>query len=90
MFLRLELYIDIQNTIYVVSFSGYHIHLISFSDIHMTLICDVTSFFIYLYLCWIFIAARRLSLVEASGDYFLLVVHGLLLAVYSPVAEHWH
>ena len=30
----------------------------------------------------------RLSLVALSGGYSLVVVHGLLIAVASPVAEH--
>ena len=32
---------------------------------------------IYLWLCWVFVVAHRLSLVEVSGDYSLVVVHGL-------------
>ena len=38
-------------------------------------------------LCWVFVAARGLSLVAASGGYFV-VVHGLLIVVASLVAEH--
>ena len=44
---------------------------------------------IYMYIffacCWIFVAARGLSLVAASGGYTL--VHGLLIVVASLVAE---
>ena len=36
---------------------------------------------------WVFIAARRLSLVAASGT-TLVALHGLLVAVASLVAEH--
>ena len=43
--------------------------------------------FIYFWLSWVFVAARGLSLVALSGGYFSLV-HGLLIAVASLVAEH--
>ena len=33
--------------------------------------------FFYLWLCWDFVAAQRLSLVAASGDHSLVVEHGL-------------
>jgi len=36
----------------------------------------------------VFVAARRLFPVEATGGYSLAVVHGLLPAVASLVAEH--
>ena len=36
-------------------------------------------FFLFIWLCWVFIAAHRLSLVA---------VHGLLIAVASLVADH--
>ena len=38
-------------------------------------------------LCWIFLAARRRSLVAESGSYSLVGVHGLLTAVVSLFAE---
>ena len=41
--------------------------------------------FIYFGVCWVFIAACRLSLVVASG--VTLVVHRLLIMVASLVAE---
>ena len=47
--------------------------------------------FIYLFifwLCWVFVAARRLSLVAASGGLCFFVVCGLLIAGASLVAEH--
>ena len=44
-------------------------------------------FYFYFWLCWVFVAARGLSLVAASGDYSV-AVHGLLIAVASLVAEH--
>lgn len=44
-------------------------------------------FKIYFLFCWVFIAAQGLSLVAVSGGLFL-VVHGLHIAVISPVAEH--
>ena len=39
-------------------------------------------------LCWVFIAACRLSLVEASRGYSLVAVFELLIVVASLVAEH--
>ena len=45
-------------------------------------------YFIYFWLCWVFVAARGLSLVAASGGYPSLRVRGLLIAVASLVAEH--
>ena len=46
------------------------------------------NLFIYLWLHWVFVAARGLSLVAASGGYSSLLVRGLLIAVASLVAEH--
>ena len=43
------------------------------------------NLFIYFWLCWVFVAARGLSLVVASGGYSLL---RLLIAMASLVAEH--
>ena len=39
-------------------------------------------------MCWVFIAAHRLSLVSASWGYPLVKVHRLLIAVPSLAAEH--
>ena len=39
------------------------------------------------FLCWVFIAARVLSLVAVSRGYPRAAVHGLLVAVASLVAE---
>ena len=44
--------------------------------------------FVYFWLCWVFLAAGRLSLVAASGDYSLLAMRRLLTAVVSLVADH--
>ena len=41
--------------------------------------------FIYFWLCWVFFAAHRLSLVAASGDYSLVVVRAFLIEVASLV-----
>ena len=46
------------------------------------------TLFIYFWLCWVFIIAQGLSLVAASGDYSVVMVHGLLIAVASLVSEH--
>ena len=43
---------------------------------------------LYFWLCWVFVAACRLSLVVASGGYSSLQCAGLLTAVASLVAEH--
>ena len=45
-------------------------------------------FLVYFWLCWVLVAAHRLSLVVVSKGYSLVVVHGLLSAVASLVAEH--
>ena len=46
-------------------------------------------FYLFLFwLCWVFITARGLSLVVASGGYSLAAVHGLLTVATSLVAEH--
>ena len=49
--------------------------------------------FIYFWLHWVFVAARGLSLVAASGGYsslrlLFIAVRGLLIAVASLVVEH--
>ena len=44
--------------------------------------------FISFWLCWVFIAACRLSLTSASRGSSLVVVPRLLIVVASPVAEH--
>ena len=45
------------------------------------------NFCIYFWLCWVFVAARRLSLVAASGGYSLLRCAGFSLR-WLLVAEH--
>jgi len=44
---------------------------------------DFLKKFIYLWLCWVFIAACWISLVVVSGDFSLVVVHGLLAVAYG-------
>ena len=44
--------------------------------------------FIYFWLHWVFVAARRLSLVVVSGGLLFIAVCGLLIAVVSLVEEH--
>ena len=39
--------------------------------------------FVYFWLCWVFITARGLSLVVASGEYSLVAMHGLLIVLVS-------
>ena len=43
--------------------------------------------FVYFWLCWVFVAARGLSLVSESRGYSLVVVCGLLTGVISLVTE---
>ena len=56
------------------------------------MICAKDFFFFFLinlfiyWLCWVFVAARRLSLFPSSGGYSV-AVRGLLVAVASVVAE---
>ena len=51
---------------------------------------DSLLLLLLLWLCWVFIAACGLPLVATSGGYSLAVVHGLLTAVASLVAERGH
>ena len=44
--------------------------------------------YFYFWLCWVFTAAYRLSLVVASGGSSLVLVQGLLIALASLVG-HW-
>ena len=44
--------------------------------------------FIYLWLCWVFVAAHRLSLVAVSRTSSLIALSSLLSAVASLVVEH--
>ena len=44
--------------------------------------------FISFWLCWVFIAVCGFSLVAVSGDYCLVVVLGILIAVASLAVEH--
>ena len=49
----------------------------------------LSLFFAYFWLCLVFIAVCRLSLVAASRGYSWVVVRGFLIVVASPVVEHW-
>ena len=42
----------------------------------------------YFWLCWVFVATHRLSLVVESGGYSLIAVHGLLIVVASLTLDH--
>ena len=50
------------------------------------------SFFLSLlfnfWLCWVFVAARKMSLVATSRDYSPVVMRGLLIVLASLVSEH--
>ena len=55
--------------------------------LHFSIVVHFNFYFIYFWLCWVFVAACGLSLVAARGGYSV-VVHRLLTAVASLVAEH--
>ena len=42
----------------------------------------------YFWLCWVFVAVHRLSLVVASRGYSVVAVHKLLIVVASLVVAH--
>ena len=44
--------------------------------------------YLLLLLPWVFIATLKLSLVEATKGYVLVVMHRLLTAAASPVTKH--
>ena len=44
--------------------------------------------YLFFWLSWVFVAARGLSLVAASGGLLFVVVGGFLIVVASLVAEH--
>ena len=50
--------------------------------------CLFIYLFIYLWLRWVFIAARGLSLVAVERGLLFVAVRGLLIEVASLVAEH--
>ena len=50
--------------------------MLSFTNSHQSLLKNI-YLFMYFWLCWIFVAARRLSLVAASRGYSLAVVQAL-------------
>ena len=45
------------------------------------------KFYLFIWLCWVFVAECRLSLAAVSGGYSLVAVCRLLIAVASLVAE---
>ena len=51
--------------------------------------CRTPGFFFFFFLLyWVSIAAHRLSLVVEREGYSFVAVHGLLIALISPVAQH--
>ena len=46
------------------------------------------SFFLFIWLCWVFVAAHGLSLVAVNGGYSLVVECGFLIVVASLLVEH--
>ena len=44
--------------------------------------------FLFIFLCWLFLAVHSLSLVVARSGYSLVAVHRLLIVVDSLVADH--
>ena len=63
------------------------IHVKSQSLIHLNSSLFI-FFFFFFGLCWVFVATLGLSLVVVNKSYFLVVVHGLLIAMASLVGEH--
>ena len=57
-------------------------------NMHLFFNKNICIFRIYFWLCWVFIAVLRFSLVVASGGDSLVTIRGLLIAVASLVAEH--
>ena len=55
---------------------------------HSFFFLNLFILFIDFWLHWVFVAARGLSLVVASGGYSSVAVRGLLIAVASLVEEH--
>jgi len=49
---------------------------------------DTCVFLAYFWLCWVFVASCRLSLIAENGVYLLAEVSRLLTVVASLVAEH--
>ena len=45
-------------------------------------------FIFYFWLCWVFVAARELSLFAGSRGYSLVAMHWLLIALASVVVDH--
>ena len=52
------------------------------------IIFNLLKLFIYLWLCWVFVATCGLSLVVPSRDNSLVVVHWLFIVIASLIAEH--
>ena len=50
--------------------------------------CAFKTFYLFIWLCWVFTAECRLSPAAVSGGYSLVAVCGLLIAAASLVAEH--
>ena len=61
---------------------------ILFSKINLFIYLFLAYLSIYFWLCWVFVAARGLSLVAVSRGLLFVAVSGLLTAVASLVAEH--
>ena len=59
-----------------------------FWGLFVGLVGSLVSFFFFFWLYWVFIAVCQLSQVVSSWGYSLAVVHGLLTAVASLLAEH--
>ena len=68
---------------------GFHV-LIIVNSVENWCACIFFFFFIYSYvwLCWVFVASCRLSLIAENGVYPLVEVPRLLTVVASLAAEH--
>ena len=62
--------------------------MITFLFFFFQITCAFKTFYLFIWLCWVFTAECRLSLAAVSGGYSLVAVCGLLIAAASLVAEH--
>ena len=82
-------------TIFKCTIHGHYLYSQCYATI-VTISFFSISLFIYLWLRWVFVAARGLSLVAAREGYsslrcsgiYIVAVRGLLIAVASLVVEH--
>ena len=73
---------------FIVFFLRDFAHIVKGVDLYLFILnFGFIYLFIYLWLCWVFVSVRGLSLVAASGGHSSLRCAGLIIAA-SLVAEH--